>query len=103
MAKEFGISGDIEIDNSHSFTYQIQVYFPTHFQKQVLRTQFDWYDSGSIESGGTAADTEVDIVDKITRNLGINKEQVVNTMSKYSEVERKKSILGQIKPDNGRS
>lgn len=33
LAKEFGITGDLEIDSGHSFTYQVQVYFPSHFQK----------------------------------------------------------------------
>jgi hypothetical protein len=46
IAKEFGITGDLEIDNGHSFTYQVQLFYPTHFQRQVLLLQFDWYDTG---------------------------------------------------------
>ena len=43
LALEFGITGDIEIDNGHSFTYQIQVFFPGHFVKLIQK--FDLYDS----------------------------------------------------------
>ena len=45
LASEFGIEGDIDIDNGHSFTYQIQVFFPAHFQNLVHRSKFDLYDA----------------------------------------------------------
>ena len=36
--------GNIDFDQGHSFCYQITVFFPTHFQKQVIRTTYDIYD-----------------------------------------------------------
>lgn len=30
-AKEYSIYGNIEIDNGHSFAYNIAVFFPVHF------------------------------------------------------------------------
>ena len=32
-AASFKIHGDIEIDDGHSFTYQVQVFFTLYFQK----------------------------------------------------------------------
>lgn len=89
LAKEFGITGDLEIDNGHSFTYQISVYYPTHFERQVQKLQFDWHDTG--------VDGDSETVEKIGKNLGLNnKNQVIDTMSRISELERTKSILGKI-------
>jgi hypothetical protein len=31
IGSEFGIQGDLDLDNGHMFTYKIQVIFPTHF------------------------------------------------------------------------
>ena len=31
LAKEFGITGDIELDQGNSFTYQIYCFYPTYF------------------------------------------------------------------------
>jgi len=45
ISKEFDITGDIEVDNGHSFTYQIQVFFPVLFQKYVENSKFDLYDT----------------------------------------------------------
>ena len=43
-AKQFGMAGDIELDNGYSFSYQIAVFFPNYFQRQVLKSQFSIYD-----------------------------------------------------------
>ena len=32
LAKEFSITGSLDTDNGHFFTYQISVHFPSHFQ-----------------------------------------------------------------------
>ena len=44
ISKEFDITGDIEVDNGHSFTYQTQVFFPVLFQKYVENSKSDLYD-----------------------------------------------------------
>ena len=36
--KTFGIFGDLEIDNGHSYAYSVMVFFPTYFQTQVIKT-----------------------------------------------------------------
>lgn len=45
IAQEMNITGDLEVDNGHSFTYQIQVFFPVLFQKHVENSKFDLYDT----------------------------------------------------------
>ena len=37
ISAEFGIIGDIEIDSGYSFTYQIEIFFPNYFKKQVAK------------------------------------------------------------------
>lgn len=38
LSKQFGIYGDLELDNGNSFSYQIIVQFPTFFHTQVVRS-----------------------------------------------------------------
>jgi hypothetical protein len=45
VAKEFELGGDIEMDRGFTYSYQVQVFFPTYFQKQVLKSQFSIYDA----------------------------------------------------------
>lgn len=44
-ALEYGIYGDIELDQGYSFAYQITIFFPTYFQKQIIQSQFSLYDA----------------------------------------------------------
>ena len=44
MAKPFGLNGDIELDHGYSFAHQITMFFPTYFQKQIIKSQFSLYD-----------------------------------------------------------
>ena len=57
-AKFFGITGDMNIDSGHSFAYNIQVFFPTYFQTQVVKSQFAIYDAvpGLIDFHQTVKD-----------------------------------------------
>lgn len=34
----WNLNGDIELDHGYSFTYQITTFFPTYFQKQVIKS-----------------------------------------------------------------
>lgn len=34
----YGIYGDIELDQGYSFAYQITIFFPTYFQKQIIKS-----------------------------------------------------------------
>ena len=45
LSKQFGIYGDLELDNGNSFSYQIIVQFPIFFHTQVVRSQFALYDA----------------------------------------------------------
>jgi len=45
ISEEFGVAGDMEIDNGHSFSYSVTVFFPQKFQEQVIRNQFAPYDA----------------------------------------------------------
>jgi hypothetical protein len=57
--------------------------------------QFDALDSGE----GTQADTDILLIQKLTTELGLDKHAMLGEMAKQAEVERNKSILGQIKQD----
>ena len=61
IAKECGISGDLEIDNGQMLIYRIQVHFPAHFSHQALLLQFDYYD--------TSRDNDYSTIDRIAKNL----------------------------------
>lgn len=44
-APYFGIHGDMDVDQGHSFAYNIFVFFPTYFTTQVIKSQFAIYDA----------------------------------------------------------
>jgi hypothetical protein len=44
MGLAFGLKGDVELDGGFSFSYQVQAFFPTYFQKQIAKSQFSLYD-----------------------------------------------------------
>jgi hypothetical protein len=43
-ASQYGLDGDIELDQGYSFAYNISTNFPSYFQKQVIKGQFTLYD-----------------------------------------------------------
>jgi hypothetical protein len=43
-SEEYGIHGNIDLDQGYSFLYQIAIFFPMQFQKQVIKTTFRPYD-----------------------------------------------------------
>jgi len=86
ISREFDIYGDIDVDNGHSFTYQIQVHFPVFFQKHVENNKFDLYDTFPIDEEGGV------------QSRGSKKNQLENLES-YAKAETKKSMLGYINPD----
>jgi hypothetical protein len=43
------ISGDLELDNGFSYSYQVSVLFPSHFQIMILKSTFSLYDEQSGE------------------------------------------------------
>ena len=45
LAKQHKITGNMEADNGHSFSYQVFVYFPQKFMNQVIMNQFAPYDA----------------------------------------------------------
>ena len=44
LALPYGLNGDIELDHGYSFAHQITMFFPTYFQKQIIKSQFSLYD-----------------------------------------------------------
>lgn len=57
--------------------------------------QFDWIDSGE----GTQLDTDMLLIQKLTSELGLDKHEMLAEMAKQAEIERGKSILGQLGKD----
>jgi hypothetical protein len=45
LAHIYGLKADLDQDNGYSFAYQLSLFFPTHFQKQIIRSQFSIYDA----------------------------------------------------------
>lgn len=87
ISKEYNITGDIELDNGHSFTYQIQVFFPVHFQEQVEKSKFDLYDTFPTEDDAIIKDSDLQ-----GNQLG--------KLQNYARSETKKSMLNYINPDD---
>lgn len=87
ISREFDITGDIEVDNGHSFTYQIQVHFPVLFQKHVENSKFDLYDTFPEDEEGALQQ----------RTSKIN--QLENLQS-YAKSETNKSMLGYINTED---
>lgn len=48
-SKVYGIQGNIDLDQGYSFLYQIAIFFPMQFQKQVIKLTFKPYDSKSTD------------------------------------------------------
>lgn len=88
IAREFDITGDLDVDNGHSFTYQIQVHFPVLFQKHVENSKFDLYDTFPEDDDSSSH-----------IKAGSKMNQIENLQS-YAKSETKKSMLGYINSDD---
>lgn len=77
-----------ELDNSQQFTYQIQVFFPEKFEEQVMQAQFDVEDTGK--------DPDRQLLERLVKNLGLSRYEILQEMSKYTEKQRRNSILGAL-------
>lgn len=40
-----GIKGNVEVDSGFSFTYQVQVYFMSFYQRTIIESTFAQYNS----------------------------------------------------------
>jgi hypothetical protein len=45
ISKMFGLTGDIDIDSGHSFSYSVSVFFPQKYQEYVIMNKFIAYDA----------------------------------------------------------
>ena len=77
-----------ELDASQQFTYQIQTFFPDKFEQQVVLAQFDVEDSGK--------DPDKQLLERLIKNLGLSRYEILREMSKYSEKQRRNSIIGAL-------
>ena len=94
LAEESGLpladAGDQ--DDGAQAAYYVETQFPCRFEKQAFALQFDWIDSGEL----TQADTDILLIQKLTQELNLDKNEMLQQMAKQAETERKKSILGRI-------
>ena len=90
-----GAPEGLDRDDGHNFSYAVQGFFASRFQQQTLAMQFDWIDSGE----GTQLDTDLLLIQKLTSELGLDKHEMLAEMAKQAEIERGKSILGQLGKD----
>jgi hypothetical protein len=70
------------------FTYQLQTFFPSKFEKQVRAMTFDWEDTG--------ANADMQIIDRLTRSLELNKDQIISEMARISAEQRSASLLNAL-------
>ena len=85
------ISGDLELDNGFSYSYQVSVLFPSHFQIMILKSTFSLYDEQSGEDDLQSMQrrtlslmTKVDT--NIFRDLSIQKGTVPSEEALHSEL-----------------
>lgn len=45
LSKQFGITGDMDKDSGHTFSFSVITFFPTAFSNQVVKNQFAPYDA----------------------------------------------------------
>ena len=80
---EYGVHGNIDLDQGYSFLYQIAIFFPMHFQKQVIKTTFKPYDANVAP-------------DEYSANL----ERVADFQGKGEEKVPVKNMIRGVKEDN---
>lgn len=83
-SNEYDIHGNIDLDQGYSFLYQIAIFFPMHFQKQVVKTTFEPYDINAIS-------------DEFSNNL----ERVNDFKGKAGEKIPMENMMRGTKPDDG--
>ena len=81
----------MDIDNGQKFTYKMQTLFPLQFEKQVVLAQFEVEDSGK--------DPDRQLLERLIKNLGLSRFQILQEIKKYSDDQRKNSILGALDYD----
>ena len=94
LAAEFGLQlADVGgQDGGAQAAYHVDTHFPTRFQQQAFALQFDGIDSGELSQ----VDTDILLIQKLTQELNLSKNEMLAQMVQHAETERKKSILGQI-------
>ena len=78
----------LDIDNGQQFTYQMQSLFPDRFESQVMQGQFDIEDTGR--------DPDRQLLERLVKNLGLSRYDILKEISQYSEKQRRNSILGAL-------
>ena len=78
----------LDIDNGQQFAYQMQGLFPIEFEKQVVLAQFEVEDSGK--------DPDRQLLERLIKNLGLSRFQVLQEIERYAEQMRKNSILSSL-------
>ena len=77
ISREYGLNtSQLDIDNGQMFTYQLQQFFPSAFEKQVRRMTFDWEDTGP--------NADLQMIDRLSRTLGLDKDTMLTEMAQYA-------------------
>lgn len=99
LGLDFSVTGDLDLDNGYMFTYRVTALFPTHFQEQVLKLQFDLYD--------TSPEQDYLNLERMGKNIEAldraEKERAVREMKSQQSLESKKSIIGRINAEELRA
>lgn len=93
QAAYFNLRGDIEMDHGYTYCYQVTIFFPGYFQKQVLKSQFSVYDleEDPNQSKKRTLQSMVRIDTNIFRDVSTTKNQVgtdeaINAEMRNSEI-----------------
>ena len=90
LARGFGKLSceQIDIDSGQQFNYQMQTRFPIEFERQVVLGQYDVEDSGK--------DPDRQLIERLVKNLGLSRDEILRELSRYAEKQRRNSILGAL-------
>ena len=94
LATKFNVQGDMEVENGHTFSYSVMVFFPQHFQHQVIQNQFAPYDAipSLIDPANLAKGNIKKVLRRNQKKYG--RTQGANTLLEVLEIQKHSKEMG---------
>ena len=94
LSTKFNVQGDMEVENGHTFSYSVMVFFPQHFQHQVIQNQFAPYDAipSLIDPANLAKKNIKKVLRKNQKKYG--RTQNGNTLLEVLEIQKHSKEMG---------
>jgi hypothetical protein len=94
LAKKYGINGDMDKDNGHTFSFSVITHFPTVFSNQTVKNQFAPYDAlPSMINPKSLGDRNIKKVMRRNQKK-YGRTQGGNTLLEKLEIEKNSKDLG---------